>query len=198
MQVGSGTDPGEGAALAGALLDRLADSAALTYATTHHAQLKERPVRTPKPPPAYCFGLLDFFSCSLPVKWNGTNGQKYVHAFLIRQGAPPASELWHVLRRSMLALGGSAVVLFSPCSNRTCSIWVSLKNPHPDPLTFEPDLMWTSSPPSAAAAALAAVSACISPGPHHHLVRLVKGVEAQQSPNKGQSSQNPCFRSHEL
>ncbi|KAL3147779.1 hypothetical protein ABBQ32_002512 [Trebouxia sp. C0010 RCD-2024] len=42
-EVGSGTDPGEGAALAGALLDRLADSAALTYATTHHAQLKERP-----------------------------------------------------------------------------------------------------------------------------------------------------------
>ena len=45
MQVGSGTDPGEGAALAGVLLDRLADCACLTYATTHHAQLKDRPVR---------------------------------------------------------------------------------------------------------------------------------------------------------
>ena len=44
FQVGSGTDPGEGAALAGVLLDRLADTACLTYATTHHAQLKERPV----------------------------------------------------------------------------------------------------------------------------------------------------------
>ena len=41
-EVGSGTDPGEGAALAAALLLRLADGrAALTYATTHHAELKE-------------------------------------------------------------------------------------------------------------------------------------------------------------
>ena len=47
--MGSGTDPGEGAALAGALLDRLADTAGLTYATTHHAQLKERPVSNPTP-----------------------------------------------------------------------------------------------------------------------------------------------------
>ena len=46
VQVGSGTDPGEGAALAGALLDKLADTAGLTYATTHHAQLKDRPVST--------------------------------------------------------------------------------------------------------------------------------------------------------
>lgn len=44
MQVGSGTDPGEGAALAGALLDALAGRAALTYATTHHAELKNRAV----------------------------------------------------------------------------------------------------------------------------------------------------------
>lgn len=44
VQVGSGTDPAEGAALAGVLLDRLAATACLTYATTHHAQLKDRPV----------------------------------------------------------------------------------------------------------------------------------------------------------
>lgn len=44
LQVGSGTDPGEGAALAGALLDALAGRAALTYATTHHAELKNRSV----------------------------------------------------------------------------------------------------------------------------------------------------------
>ena len=43
-QMGSGTDPAEGAALAGALLERLADTARLTYATTHHAELKELPV----------------------------------------------------------------------------------------------------------------------------------------------------------
>ncbi|KAA6418330.1 MAG: 2 family [Trebouxia sp. A1-2] len=43
LHVGSGTDPAEGAALAGVLLDRLADTACLTYATTHHAQLKDRP-----------------------------------------------------------------------------------------------------------------------------------------------------------
>eukprot|EP00198_Chlamydomonas_reinhardtii_P000566 XP_001689901.1 predicted protein [Chlamydomonas reinhardtii] len=39
-EVGSGTDPLEGAALARAVLDRLAEQAHLTLATTHHAELK--------------------------------------------------------------------------------------------------------------------------------------------------------------
>ncbi|KAI8474386.1 MAG: hypothetical protein J3K34DRAFT_139599, partial [Monoraphidium minutum] len=39
-EVGSGTDPGEGAALARAVLDALADRAGLSLATTHHAELK--------------------------------------------------------------------------------------------------------------------------------------------------------------
>jgi DNA mismatch repair protein MutS2 len=39
-EVGSGTDPGEGAALARAVLDALADRAGLTLATTHHAELR--------------------------------------------------------------------------------------------------------------------------------------------------------------
>ncbi|EFJ40148.1 hypothetical protein VOLCADRAFT_121755 [Volvox carteri f. nagariensis] len=39
-EVGSGTDPLEGAALARAVLDRLAGQARLTLATTHHAELK--------------------------------------------------------------------------------------------------------------------------------------------------------------
>jgi DNA mismatch repair protein MutS2 len=39
-EVGSGTDPGEGAALARAVLDALAPAAGLTLATTHHAELK--------------------------------------------------------------------------------------------------------------------------------------------------------------
>ena len=42
-EVGSGTDPEEGAALAAALLERLSGKVALTYATSHHAQLKVRP-----------------------------------------------------------------------------------------------------------------------------------------------------------
>lgn len=48
-QVGSGTDPAEGAALAGAILDRLAGSARLTFATSHHAELKDAPVRSVRP-----------------------------------------------------------------------------------------------------------------------------------------------------
>jgi hypothetical protein len=39
-EVGSGTDPQEGAALARAVLDRLAATARLTVGTTHHAELK--------------------------------------------------------------------------------------------------------------------------------------------------------------
>jgi DNA mismatch repair protein MutS2 len=39
-EVGSGTDPQEGAALARAVLDRLAASARLTVGTTHHAELR--------------------------------------------------------------------------------------------------------------------------------------------------------------
>ncbi len=39
-EVGSGTDPVEGAALARAVLDRLAGQSGLTLATTHHAELK--------------------------------------------------------------------------------------------------------------------------------------------------------------
>lgn len=39
-EVGSGTDPVEGAALARAVLDRLASTSRLTAATTHHAELK--------------------------------------------------------------------------------------------------------------------------------------------------------------
>ena len=42
--MGSGTDPTEGAALAGALLDALASRALLTLATTHHASLKDMAV----------------------------------------------------------------------------------------------------------------------------------------------------------
>ncbi len=60
MQVGSGTDPAEGAALAGVLLDRLADTACLTYATTHHAQLKDRPVSLL---PALCLEVSLFTTC---------------------------------------------------------------------------------------------------------------------------------------
>eukprot|EP00887_Chlorella_sp_A99_P006230 scaffold3.g6230.t1 len=46
-EVGSGTDPAEGAALAAALLLHLRRRAALTYATTHHAELKELASATP-------------------------------------------------------------------------------------------------------------------------------------------------------
>lgn len=47
VQVGSGTDPVEGAALAAALLHALASRAALTLCTTHQAPLKDIAVRSP-------------------------------------------------------------------------------------------------------------------------------------------------------
>lgn len=40
-EVGSGTDPVEGAALARAILERLADQSGLCLATTHHSEIKE-------------------------------------------------------------------------------------------------------------------------------------------------------------
>ena len=40
-QVGSGTDPTEGAALAAAVLKTLADRSLLTMASTHHAELNK-------------------------------------------------------------------------------------------------------------------------------------------------------------
>ncbi len=46
-EVGSGTDPVEGAVLAAAILQHLADRAALTYATTHHGLIKELAGNTP-------------------------------------------------------------------------------------------------------------------------------------------------------
>ncbi|GLC46171.1 hypothetical protein PLESTB_001197300 [Pleodorina starrii] len=47
-EVGSGTDPLEGAALARAVLDRLAGQAHLTLATTHHAELKRAADEDPR------------------------------------------------------------------------------------------------------------------------------------------------------
>lgn len=47
-EVGSGTDPQEGAALARAVLDRLAGCAGLTLATTHHAELKTVATEDPR------------------------------------------------------------------------------------------------------------------------------------------------------
>ena len=41
MQLGSGTDPVEGGSLAAALLEWLLPRVALTFCTSHHAELKE-------------------------------------------------------------------------------------------------------------------------------------------------------------
>ena len=45
LQVGSGTDPTEGAALAAAVLQTLAGRSRLTMASTHHAELNNLAVR---------------------------------------------------------------------------------------------------------------------------------------------------------
>ena len=45
MQVGSGTDPAEGAALAAAVLTALAARSSLTMTSTHHAELNNLAVR---------------------------------------------------------------------------------------------------------------------------------------------------------
>lgn len=72
-EVGSGTDPGEGAALARAVLDALADRAGLTLATTHHAELKLAAVQDDR----YANASMGFNTTSLAptykVSW-GTAG----------------------------------------------------------------------------------------------------------------------------
>ena len=50
-QLGSGTDPVEGGALAAVLLQWLLPRARLTFCTSHHAELKELPVSTAARPP---------------------------------------------------------------------------------------------------------------------------------------------------
>lgn len=44
MQLGSGTDPVEGGALAAVILEHLAPRVALCFSTSHHAELKDLPV----------------------------------------------------------------------------------------------------------------------------------------------------------
>ena len=69
-EVGSGTDPAEGAALASALLEQLQRRTALTYATTHHAELKVgRAGAAQRSAVRHCFNMYDMTNtcCSVAV-----------------------------------------------------------------------------------------------------------------------------------
>jgi len=81
-EVGSGTDPAEGAALAAAILDRLSHGgSAMTYVTTHHAELKE------SKDPAFLDANVEFDVRTLlptyKIDW-GSSGES--HALAVAEG----------------------------------------------------------------------------------------------------------------
>ncbi|MEE8267330.1 MAG: Smr/MutS family protein [Gemmatimonadales bacterium] len=88
-EMGSGTDPAEGAALAGAALSALTRRGVTTVATTHLGALKQLPERLP----AVVNGSLQFDALSLEPTYRfqkGVPGRSYGLAIGLRLGLDPA------------------------------------------------------------------------------------------------------------
>lgn len=88
-EVGVGTDPGEGAALAQAVLETLADAGTRVVATTHYNLLKEMAAVDPR----FCNASVDFDPETLAPTYRlhlGTPGASSATAVAARMGMPPA------------------------------------------------------------------------------------------------------------
>ena len=86
-EVGAGTDPAEGAALAGALLRHLADRARLTIATTHFGELKALKYADPRFENASVAFDVDSLSPTYHLLW-GIPGRSNALAIAGRLGLP--------------------------------------------------------------------------------------------------------------
>ena len=88
-EVGAGTDPTEGAALAAALLRHLADRARLTIATTHYGELKALKYSDPRFENASVAFDVDTLSPTYHLQW-GIPGRSNALAIARRLGLEPA------------------------------------------------------------------------------------------------------------
>ncbi len=86
-EIGVGTDPGEGSALAQSVLERLADSGALVIATTHYNLLKEMAAVDPR----FCNASVEFDAETLAPTYRlhlGSPGASSATAVAARMGMP--------------------------------------------------------------------------------------------------------------
>ena len=88
-EVGAGTDPTEGAALAAALLRELADRARLTVATTHYGELKALKYADPRFENASVAFDVETLSPTYHLQW-GIPGRSNALAIAARLGLDPA------------------------------------------------------------------------------------------------------------
>ena len=99
-EIGTGTDPAEGGALAAAVLERLTHVNALTIATTHHGALKMFAHETP----GIENGAMEFDQKTLAPTYRfrtGVPGSSYALEMADRLGFPP-----DLMDRSRVLLGG--------------------------------------------------------------------------------------------
>lgn len=88
-EIGAGTDPAEGGALAAAVLQRLTERKALTIATTHHGALKAFAHETP----GFANGSMEFDPDSLAPTYHfrfGVPGSSYALELAQRMGFDPS------------------------------------------------------------------------------------------------------------
>jgi DNA mismatch repair protein MutS2 len=106
-EIGSGTDPAEGGALAAGILQELTERGALTIATTHHGMLKAFAHQTP----GVANGSMEFNQSTLTPTYryrHGMPGGSYAFELAERIGIDP-----NVLKRSREYVGDSKVKIES-------------------------------------------------------------------------------------
>ncbi len=120
-EIGSGTDPAEGGAIAAAVLERLTNAGAYTVATTHHSALKVFAHNTP----GVQNGAMEFDQESLTPTYlfrSGIPGSSYALEMAERLGIPPA-----VLAQARTRLGEQQARLDSLLTELESSLQRSTK-----------------------------------------------------------------------